>query len=141
ADAAALEQAQRERAERQAAETLVEKNRADEQRRLAEGLAADNLKAKLKADEDARRLREEGERTRRAAFALQLTQIAALCERDPKRALALLDDPARCPPELRDFTWTYLRRLCHREERTYRGHRPDDGLSAVAAAPGGGLVA
>jgi WD40 repeat protein/serine/threonine protein kinase len=128
-------------AEKFAAETLDAKNHAVGQQKLAEGLAADNLRAKLKADEQARAIRAEAERTKRAAYALQLNQIAALCERDPKRAEDLLNDPIRCPPELRDFTWAYLYRLCHREDRAYRGHPAGQALHAVASAPGGGLVA
>ena len=111
------------------------------QRLRAEGLAAQNDQARKDAVAQAERLQLESERNRRAAYALQLSQIAAMCERDPKRALALLDDPARCPPGLRDFTWGYLRWLCQREDRVYGEHGPDDRLLAVAYAPGGTFVA
>jgi WD40 repeat protein len=53
----------------------------------------------------------------------------------------LLDDEARCPPDLRDFTWHYLRRLCRREDRRYLDHGPDDPLRAAAYSPGGAFVA
>ncbi|MBX9580635.1 MAG: WD40 repeat domain-containing protein, partial [Gemmataceae bacterium] len=76
-----------------------------------------------------------------AAYALQLAQVAALAERDPARAARLLDDPGRCPPDLRDFTWGHLRRLCRREDRVYAQHPPGDALNAVAVAPGGAFVA
>ncbi len=121
------EEAARERAEQLAADYLNAKNQSD-------ALAAEIRLAKNESDAQA-------ERTRRVAFALQLTQISALCERDPRRALQLLDDEARCPPELRDFTWAYLRRLCHREQRIYAEQSRTDALFALAVAPNGGLVA
>src|SRR5207237_6545 len=65
----------------------------------------------------------------------------ALCERDPKRALQLLDDPDRCPPALHDFAWAHLRRLCHREDRVYADHGTGRELYAVAYSPDGALVA
>jgi WD40 repeat protein len=133
----------------------AEAEAARDARRKAEELADENLKAKNQAnaqaalllqakndsDAQAERLRQEGERTRRAAFALQLTQVAATCERDPRRALQLLDDQTRCPPDLRDFTWAYLRRQCHREDRVYAEHDRHDALSAVAVAPNGMFAA
>lgn len=111
------------------------------ERERAEALARDN---ELKRDAVARQneqLQREADRTRRAAFALQLAQIAAMCERDPKRALALLEDETRCPLELRDFTWAYLRRLCHREDRLYPDHQPNDPVHTVAYSPTGTFVA
>src|SRR5439155_15171860 len=68
-------------------------------------------------------------------------QIAAMCERDPKRAQMLLEDTSRCPPEYCDFAWAYLRRLCHRDDLVYREHAKNDGLEAIAVAPGGTFVA
>src|SRR5262249_32649159 len=43
--------------------------------------------------------------------------------------------------DLRDFTWAYLRRLCHREDRVYAEHDRRDTLSAVAVAPNGVFAA
>lgn len=111
-----------------------------EARREAERLAEENLAARRQAERQNQELQREAERTRRAAYALQLTHVAALCERDPRRARDLLDDPRRCPPDLRDFTWAYLRRLCQREERVYTEHQGEP-LSAVAYSPSGMLVA
>ena len=117
------------------------KTREEEARRRAELLAGENEKRRQEAVERSEDLNRQVERTRRAVFALQLAQIAAMCERDPTRARAMLDDEARCPPNLRDFTWAYLRRLCEREERTYAEHGPDDPLHAVAYSPTGAFVA
>ena len=86
-------------------------------------------------------VKREAERTRRAAFALQLAQIAAMAERDPRRAQTLLDDNKRCPLDLRDFTWAYLHRLCQRQERLYADHGPNDPLYALAHSPTGAFVA
>jgi WD40 repeat protein len=129
---ARIAQQEREHAEKEWTRAEIEKTRA-------ERLAAENDRQRKEAEGHAEQLQREGEKRNRMGYALQLAQIAALCERDPKRALQLLDDETRCPPELRDFTWEYLHRLCRREERVYQGHA--GGLFAVAYAPGGALVA
>ncbi|MBA4186415.1 MAG: hypothetical protein C0467_00205 [Planctomycetaceae bacterium] len=126
-------------AEAQAADMARKKETIERER--AEKLAADNERARIQAMKDNEKLQLEAERTRRAAFALQLAQIAAMCERDPRRANELLDNPTRCPPELRDFSWSYLHRMCQREERAYRDHPPNDPLQAVAFSPNGAFVA
>ncbi len=79
------------------------------------------------------------ELNRRSLYSLQLSKAAAICERDPKLALELLDDPERCPKELRDYAWRYLRRLCRREEWAYHAHSAP--VVAVAASADGALVA
>ncbi|HSQ58019.1 MAG TPA: protein kinase, partial [Gemmata sp.] len=110
-------------------------------RRVAETLAEDNERKRREAVERTEELRRQAERTRRAAYALQLAQIAAMCERDPGRARTILEDETRCPPQLRDFTWAYLRRLCDRQERVYTEHGLDDPLRAVAYSPTGAFIA
>ena len=105
---------------------------ANEQKELADKLAAQRM-------EILETLKEEAERNRRSIYALQLAQVANIVEQDPTRALALLDDAGKCPPDLRDFSWNYLRRLCHREERIYDLHRRR--VERVTASPDGLLVA
>jgi WD40 repeat protein/serine/threonine protein kinase len=124
--------------EASAAQEAREKEARERER--AEQLAAQNDKAREEAVERNKELKREADRTRRAAYALQLAQIAAMCERDPRRALHLLEDQTRCPPELRDFTWAYLHRLCHREEQVYLEHHQNP-LHAAAYSPSGTLVA
>jgi len=75
----------------------------------------------------------------RSLYSLQLSKAAAVCERDPKMALELLDNEERCPKDLRDFAWRYLRRLCQREDWSYHAHSAP--IVAVAASPDGGMVA
>lgn len=111
------------------------------ERERAEALARDNEEKRQTVAEQNKQLQREADRTRRAAFALQLAQIAAMCERDPWRARTLLEDEDRCPTELRDFTWAYLRRLCQRDDRIYQDHQPADPIHAVAYSPTGWLVA
>ena len=122
-----------------------EANKAREQekieRKRAEGLAAENETARLAAVAQSEVLKRESERNRRGAYALQIAQIAAMCERDPKRAQYLLEDPARCPTDLRDFAWSYLHRLCLREDRVYGEHPKGDALQAVAMSRGGTFAA
>src|SRR5262245_13433232 len=115
--------------------------RAEEEKTRAEKLAADNEERRREAATRAADLQREVERNRRSVYALQLAQVAILCDRDPLRAAALLENELRCPKELRDFTWHYLRRLCQRDDRVYSDHPPTDPLRAVAYAPGAAFVA
>jgi WD40 repeat protein/serine/threonine protein kinase len=127
--------------EGEAREAARARDRAEAQRVLAEALAKENDGRRAEAVRQAEDLKREAERNRRAAYALQLSQVAILCERDPIRAAALLENEQRCPPDLRDFTWRYLRRLCQRDDRAYTDHPPTDPLRAVAYAPNAMFVA
>ncbi len=127
--------------EHQARVAEQERDGARLQKTRAELLAAENDRRRAEAVQKADELKREAERTRRAAFALQLAQVAILCDRDPLRAAALLEDETRCPKDLRDFTWHYLRRLCQRDDRAYPDHGPDDPLRAVAYSPAGTFAA
>jgi WD40 repeat protein/serine/threonine protein kinase len=111
----------------------VEKVRAQQ---FADELERQRREAVKRADD----LERETQRARRAAYALQLAQVAILCERNPRSAAEHLMDETRCPPDLRDFTWHYLRRLCQRDDRTYPEHEGDP-LRAVAYSPTGTFVA
>jgi len=139
---------------------LARENEAGE-RMKAQLLAADNERkrkeaAELARENDIRRaeavnqnkeLKRQMEERRRAAYALQLAQVAAMCEREPRRAQTILEDESRCPPDLRDFTWAYLRRLCQRSELVYAEHQPRDAppaadpIRAVAYSPARTFVA
>jgi hypothetical protein len=120
--------------EQEALAAQRERDRAEEERKRAEALAATNERQRVAAEAQAREMK-------RVAYASQLAQVANLCERDPHRAAALLDDEGRCPLDLRDFAWAYLRRLCQRDDRAYLDHGPDDPLWAVAYSPAGAFVA
>lgn len=69
------------------------------------------------------------DRSQRGMYALQLAQVQTLVERDPGRALELLEDPLICRPELRDFTWHYFRNLCDRAQRTISDYGHVHGLA------------
>jgi WD40 repeat protein len=89
-----------------------------------------------RAEDQARLYREQLDATRRHAYAVQLAHADAVVRLDPARGRALLDDPAACPPEFREFAWRYLRRLCDREQRVIPAGGP-----AYAVAAGRGAVA
>jgi tRNA A-37 threonylcarbamoyl transferase component Bud32 len=92
--------------------------------------AADAAKTAADADRD---------RAERAAYNLQLTRIGQLWRSDPQHALRLLDDPNRCPPHLRDFTWGLYRRLCRWGRQDLGRH--EGGALCVAFSPDGKLLA
>ena len=102
------------------------KTREEEARRRAELLADENEKRRQEAVKRSEDLNRQVERTRRAVFALQLAQIAAMCERDPTRARAMLDaersSPVTSSPALA------RRRAC----------RPAPQARSSARAPGAG---
>jgi WD40 repeat protein len=83
--------------------------------------------------------RKELERSRRMLFTAQVRRVAAVWERDPLHGLDLLEDPLRCPPDLRDFAWGFYHRLCRRHRRTLAGHRQP--VKAAAFHPGGAILA
>jgi len=119
-----------------------EKARAQEaeaQRAMAEEQRQQAMVAQVETERQRQRAVEQMEHARRSVYALQLTEVAALAGRDPGRGLELLDDKERCPPDLRDFTWGYLRRLCQRERASLGDGK--ESVPAVAWANGQTLAA
>src|SRR5262249_50915581 len=55
---------------------------------------------------------------------------------NPDKVEAILDD---CPKEMRQWEWRYLKRLCHQDLLTLRGH--EEGVSGVAFSPDGTRLA
>jgi WD40 repeat protein/tRNA A-37 threonylcarbamoyl transferase component Bud32 len=95
-----------------------ERDHARAQEQLAksrEAEANDQRRQALKNAEDARR---QLEWARRTLLGLTLLRASSLWERDPAAGAALLQDPERCPVELRDFTWGLYARLCRRNRLT-----------------------
>jgi WD40 repeat protein/serine/threonine protein kinase len=108
--------------EKEAKLARAEQEKAERSRIEAERLNVELKRALEETHRQADELEQKQDRNERDRYALQLSQIATLVERNPKRALELLDDPLRCPARLRDFTWRYLRRLCERQTYMYDGH-------------------
>jgi WD40 repeat protein/tRNA A-37 threonylcarbamoyl transferase component Bud32 len=113
-------------------------------RAMAETLAARQREQEARLAEDkARHAEEEQKRINEAAAASNLyAKRLALAERDlaagnVARAERLLADlqPTADKPDLRHWEWHYLKRLCHAEEATLKGHSRD--VVAVAYDPGG----
>lgn len=124
-----------ERERLQAQHANIQKVAAQAERTRAQIQEGKANEQRLKAEAAKHEAEKQATEARRSLYALQLAQVYALGERDPRRALQLLDDPRRCPPDLRDFTWGYLRRLCRRERPPLAGHTAT--VSAVAFRPDG----
>ncbi len=114
-----------------------ERHRAEDNKRAAEEFSRELATALEDAEGKADQLRAQNERNERNLYALTLTRVAGLCERDPAQARKLLDEG--CPPHLRDFTWRHLRGLCQRDDQGYDRHA--DTVLAVAVSPDGALAA
>ncbi len=91
------------------------------------------------AEQQTRLVEDQLEAARRSAYALQLAQVDTLWQRDPDRALTLLNDPARCPIELREFTWRLFESLCHGERRVIQD-QPATVFGAAYARDGRSVI-
>jgi WD40 repeat protein/tRNA A-37 threonylcarbamoyl transferase component Bud32 len=103
-------------------------------------LAAERDAAELARDSAERAQRGEEEQRRQAETFLYFSRIA-LAEREwaannVGRTRQLLDE---CPAGLRGWEWDYLRRLCHADLHTLRGH--GQAVSCVAFSPDGQRLA
>ncbi|MBO0700430.1 MAG: protein kinase, partial [Zavarzinella sp.] len=116
---------------------LTEKQKADDERVEAE-------KQRVAAEKARQEVESQKREAERGIYALQLFKAAALGERDPQRALRLLDDRNRCLAELRDFTWRYVRGQVLVTEQVLGVHQGASGVppvARVAFSPDGSLVA
>src|SRR5262249_47598521 len=124
--------------EEKRAQTEQEKQKAEEEKRKAD----DALGKETQARDDLARalgaLQAEQQRTRRALERERQTLYFHRVDRayrewladDATRAARLLAD---CPPGLRQWEWDYVRRLCHSDWLTLRGHTHS--VNAVAHRP------
>ncbi len=134
----------------EAARANAQAGRADEEaanaRRGEESALANEQKAvqeKQKADRALARAEEERKKKeaaedlkQRHLMTEQLLRVAAVYDRDPGQARALLSNLLTCPPELRDAAWRFFDRACGRwEVATLRGHAGP--VSSVACSPDG----
>ena len=116
-----LDYGRREAENRSATEREL-RDQADQGRTEAE-------QRKTEAEEARRRLAGEQAETarlldlsRRNVFTAQLRRVAGMWQREPEYARALLEDDNLCPPELRDFSWGFYRRLCDCGRGILHGH-------------------
>lgn len=70
------------------------------------------------AEQQAEALRSQQDISRQQQYVESLTRAQELLGENSAQALAILDDPEKCPEDLRDFAWHLLRRLCN-EGRNY----------------------
>jgi WD40 repeat protein/serine/threonine protein kinase len=129
--------AERERI--QSYQANIQKEAAEKESRRAEGEKKKADERRVEAETAKREAEKQATEARRSMYALQLAQVNALGERNPSRALQLLADPRRCPIDLRDFTWGYLRNICRTERPPLRGHEAT--VSGVAFSLDGQTLA
>ncbi len=102
-----------------------------------ETIAAEQRDAATEAKNEADR---QLEHSRRSLYGLQLAQAAVIWQRQPSRALELLEDRQRFPEDLRDFAWGFFHRLCQRERLAIRGtHELGAGRGLFAGWPNAGF--
>jgi WD40 repeat protein len=123
-EARGLAEQQRDRALRGEAEATEQRNAARQEWERAEREKADA----------ARQL----DLARRRHFTTQLVRVAGVWERDPVEAADLLEDVRACPPDLHDFAWGCLYRLCKRQRLSYPHVF---GVDGVALSPDGKTLA
>jgi WD40 repeat protein/serine/threonine protein kinase len=111
----------------------IESKKARQQQEAAEQARALAEEQRRQADLQRREAERQVELARRSLFALQLAQVAALADYDPRRGYDLLNDRTRCPVGLRDFTWHYLRAQCDRLRLKLDGHTKTISSLAFAA--------
>ncbi|MEZ6143595.1 MAG: protein kinase [Zavarzinella sp.] len=121
------------------AQLRLEKSRAEEKQKEAENLRAIAVAESIEANKQRELVEKEKQNTERERYALQLFKAAALAERNPQRALRLLEDRTRCPDSLRDFAWEFLRSRCQVTQDTIGKH--DQPITQVAYSPSGELIA
>jgi WD40 repeat protein/serine/threonine protein kinase/tetratricopeptide (TPR) repeat protein len=90
----------------------------------------EQAKARKKAETNEKEAQEQTalaeERLKLARHSLydsQMAEVAAKWSSDPSAALALLDDPRRCPEDLRDYTWRFYHRMCRRDHIRWTAHQ------------------
>jgi WD40 repeat protein len=125
------------------AERLAEEKTllAETQTRLARenaNLASRERDARGAAEGQTRLAGERLDHARRSLLGSQIAFASSRWAQDPTAARRALDDPARCPENLREFTWRFFHRLCRRDHVRLAAHKGR--VTFVAFLPDGRLV-
>lgn len=115
---------QKGQVEKEKSQVEKEKQESDRLRKLA-----------VEREKETAELAELG---RRGTFNAQLGRVRELWKDQPARALKLLMDPARCPADLRDFSWGWFYGLTKQDLTKFEGHT--GAIRAMAVAPDGRTV-
>lgn len=90
------------------------------------------------AEQQAQELRSQEDASRQERYVEALLRAEDLLFENPAQALAILEDTARCPEDLRDFTWRLLRSLCFEGRTTWTvAGSEEKWLRRLALAPDG----
>ncbi|MGB9688127.1 protein kinase domain-containing protein [Thermogutta sp.] len=77
-----------------------------------ERIEADRRALSHLAEQQAQELRSQEDASRHQRYVDSLFRAEELLLENAAQALAILEDPDRCPPDLRDFAWNLLHNLC-----------------------------
>ncbi|HZU38081.1 MAG TPA: protein kinase, partial [Gemmataceae bacterium] len=138
---AVIEDLRRHRSALQTAYEKIEQKNSEARAAMAESRrreAETRRQAQLLARQTSQ-LQHQVDYTRQLLYTAQISQVEATWGTDPTRALALLEDNERCPPELRDFAWGMFHHLCKQDHVLVTAHT--DEVQAIAYAPRGDILA
>ena len=130
-------------AEKKAKDAAVVAQKAEvEERKKAEAAAIAEAKAKVAAElarDAAIKAKEAEEIARKEAVYQAYVASIGLADSQIREnafdaALSVLEDPARCPPELRNWEWGRLWHLCNQGKGTFNQNAPID---TIAISPNG----
>jgi WD40 repeat protein len=116
--------------------------RLDQARRQATKERNEAIKQQALADQHRQLAERERDLARRNMMTAQLLLVGSVYEKDPTRALEVLEDTRLCPPELRDSCWGYYYHVCKNGpalQATIWGN--SGAVRAVAFSPGGNTLA
>jgi WD40 repeat protein len=114
---------------------LSNANRANKLANEKTSLASAEAKARDEAEKQTRLAEARLKHAGHSMYDSQLALVASRMSTDPSFALGILEDPLRCPEELRDFTWRFYHRLCRRDQLRWVAH--DKRIACVLFVPDG----
>jgi hypothetical protein len=93
------------------------------------------LRVTIESEQRKLRIAALAEDRRHLAYSRMLDRASESWQRSPSLGLDYLEDPTKCPLDLRDFAWGHLHRLCDRKVREFLNHPGE--VKAINLSPSG----